>query len=410
MNNKINEFRAGIKPLIGAMIGAGCGLSSISFYTHSVFVSSISSDTGWSRGDVQLGVSIMILLAIITAPLIGTMVDRYGARVIGLISIPLYGFAMVCFFFVEDQLWSYYLIWVLMSIIAAGTLPVTWTRVVNGWFDRYRGIALGITLAGTGIAATLGPMYVTWLIDVYGWRLAYVLLAGTITIISFPSVYFLFKERTKKEVNQNSNREIFSSNEVGLAFSEAIKSYRFWAIGFALILAAAGISGLITNSVPMLIDRGITRTDAAEYAGLIGLSVIIGRLVVGFLLDYFWAPLIAAIFLAAPLFSAYILGSPIESSFYISLSMIIIGLAAGAELDLLAFLVSRYFGLLDYGKLYGALYIFFSLGAGLAPVTFGKTFDIFGNYSLVLNIVAVMSVCSGMLMLTLGSYPKLESE
>ena len=410
MNNKINEFRAGIKPLMGAMIGAGCGLSSISFYTHSVFVSSISSDTGWSRGDVQLGVSIMILLAIITAPLIGTMVDRYGARVIGLISIPLYGFAMVCFVFVEDQLWSYYLIWVLMSVIAAGTLPVTWTRVVNGWFDRYRGIALGITLAGTGIAATLGPMYVTWLIDVYGWRLAYVLLAGTITIISFPSVYFLFKERTKKEINQNSNGKISISNETGLIFSKAIKSYRFWAIGFALILAAAGISGLITNSVPMLIDKGLTRTAAAEYAGLIGLSVIIGRLVVGFLLDYFWAPLIAAIFLAAPIFSAYILGSPIESSFYISLSMIIIGLAAGAELDLLAFLVSRYFGLLDYGKLYGALYIFFSLGAGFAPVTFGKTFDAFGNYSLVLNIVAVMSVCSGMLMLTLGSYPKLESK
>ena len=410
MNNKINEFRTGIKPLMGAMIGAGCGLSSISFYTHSVFVSSISSDTGWSRGDVQLGVSIMILLAIITAPLVGTMVDRYGARVIGLISIPLYGFAMVCFVFVEDQLWSYYLIWVLMSIIAAGTLPVTWTRVVNGWFDRYRGIALGITLAGTGIAATLGPMYVTWLIDVYGWRLAYVLLAGTITIISFPSVYFLFKERTKKEKNQNSNGKISSSNETGLIFSKAIKSYRFWAIGFALILAAAGISGLITNSVPMLIDKGLTRTDAAEYAGLIGLSVIIGRLVVGFLLDYFWAPLIAAIFLAAPIFSAYILGSPIESSFYISLSMIIIGLAAGAELDLLAFLVSRYFGLLDYGKLYGALYIFFSLGAGSAPVTFGKTFDAFGDYSLVLNIVAVMSICSGMLMLTLGSYPKLESK
>ena len=410
MNNKINEFRAGIKPLMGAMIGAGCGLSSISFYTHSVFVSSISSDTGWSRGDVQLGVSIMILLAIITAPLVGTMVDRYGARVIGLISIPLYGFAMVCFVFVEDQLWSYYLIWVLMSIIAAGTLPVTWTRVVNGWFDRYRGIALGVTLAGTGIAATLGPMYVTWLIDVYGWRLAYVLLAATITIISFPSVYFLFKERTKKEKNQNSNGKISSSNETGLIFSKAIKSYRFWAIGFALILAAAGISGLITNSVPMLIDKGLTRTDAAEYAGLIGLSVIIGRLVVGFLLDYFWAPLIAAIFLAAPIFSAYILGSPIESSFYISLSMIIIGLAAGAELDLLAFLVSRYFGLLDYGKLYGALYIFFSLGAGFAPVTFGKTFDAFGDYSLVLNIVAVMSICSGMLMLTLGSYPKLESK
>ena len=86
--------------------------------------------------------------------------------------------------------------------------------------------------------------------------------------------------------------------------------------------------------------------------------------------------------------------------------MIILGLAAGAELDLLAFLVSRYFGLLDYGKLYGGQYIFFSIGAGLAPAVFGKAFDIFGNYDLALNIVAILSIASGLLLLTLGSYPE----
>ena len=404
--SKANEFRLGYKALIGAMIGAGCGLSSISFYTHGVFVSSISLDTGWSRGDIQLGVSIMILMAIITAPLVGILVDRYGARIIGLISIPLYGISMSFFFLIDTQLSTYYLVWGLMSIIAAGTLPVTWTRVTNAWFDRNRGFALGLTLAGTGVAATFGPTYVNWLIDQFGWRLAYLYLAGTITFISFPSVYFLFKE---PKTNLNNNNEITDRKiEVGILFSDAIKNYRFWAIGIGLVLAAAGISGLITNSIPMLMDKGFTRIQAAQFAGLIGLSVITGRLVVGLLLDHFWAPMIAAIFLSAPLLSAYILGSTLESSIYISASMIIIGLAAGAELDLLAFLVSRYFGLFDYGKLYGALYIFFSIGAGLAPFAFGKSFDIYGNYSLVLSIVSATSFASGILMLILGKYPKFE--
>ena len=85
------ELRYGGMPLIGSMLGAGCGLSSISFYTHGVFVSAISHDTGWSRGDIQLGVSIMILIAIFTAPAIGILIDRFGARRIALISMPLYG-------------------------------------------------------------------------------------------------------------------------------------------------------------------------------------------------------------------------------------------------------------------------------------------------------------------------------
>ena len=107
---KIQEFKLGYRALIGAMIGAGCGLSSISFYTHGVFVSAISQDTDWSRGQIQLGVSIMILMAIVTAPLVGSLVDRYGARFIALISIPLYGLAMSSFVFIGNDINHYYFV------------------------------------------------------------------------------------------------------------------------------------------------------------------------------------------------------------------------------------------------------------------------------------------------------------
>jgi MFS family permease len=178
-------------------------------------------------------------------------------------------------------------------------------------------------------------------------------------------------------------------------------------MGVGLLLVAAGISGLITNLVPLLIDKGMTPAVAGRYAGLIGVSVISGRLVAGFLVDHIWAPLVAAIFLSAPCIAALVLSADVIAPGFIAISAIVIGLAAGAELDLLAFLASRYFGLLHYGAVYGTLYVFFSIGAGLAPVGFGQVYDIFGNYVPVLNVVAAMSVTGAALMLMLGRYPKL---
>jgi predicted MFS family arabinose efflux permease len=398
------EFRTGYKPLAGAVIGAGCGLSSISFYTHGVFVGAISDDTAWSRGQVQLGVTIMILMAVITAPLIGWLIDRYTARRIALASIPLYGLTLASLALTTDEIWTYYVLWACMSILAAGTLPITWTRVVNSWFDDYRGIALGITLAGTGIAATFAPSYVVWLISEIGWRSAYAALAVTITAISLPGVYLLFVEPSRESGDDAVDAPAQQAS--GMTLRSAISGYRFWALGIALLLVAAGISGLITNLVPLLVDKGLTSTAAAGYAGLIGVSVIAGRLFAGFLVDHLWAPLVAAIFLSAPAIAAIVLTGQNVAPIMLGASALIIGLAAGAELDLLAFLSSRYFGLKHYGAIYGALYVFFSIGAGIAPAGFGRAYDVFGNYNIVLSVVAVMSIIGAALMLMLGKYPE----
>jgi MFS family permease len=404
-----SEFRRGYKPLLGALIGAGCGLSSVCFYTNGVFVAAISEDMNWSRGAIQVGVSIMILIAVITAPTVGWLIDRYGARRIALISLPLFGITLSGMSLVTDQIWTFYAGWTVMSIFAAGTLPITWTKVVNGWFDDFRGMALGLTLAGTGIAATLAPSYVVWLIDIMGWRNAYVALAFTVMAISLPSVYLLFKEPVESQSGKVNQIDAAISKQhlmaTGLSVKEALKGYRFWVLSISLLLVAASISGVITNFVPLLTDKGLSFADAARYAGLIGVSVIGGRLVAGFLMDRLWAPMIAAIFLCMPCLAAFILTTGNISPMLLGLSALIVGLAAGAELDLMAFLVSRYFGLKHYGALYGGIYIFFSIGAGLAPAMFGWTYDMFGHYQAVLYIAAISSMIGACLMLTLGRYP-----
>jgi len=362
----------------------------------------------WSRGQVQLGITIMILMAVVTAPAIGWLIDKIGARRVALASVPLYGVTLASLSLSSDAIWSYYFLWACIAILAAGTLPITWTRVVNTWFDDYRGIALGITLAGTGLAATFAPPYVAWLIEELGWRAAYVALAATVTAISLPGVYLLFKEPLGSPdacTESDSSHRVNPAAEGGITLKKAIQGYRFWALGLALFFVATGISGLITNLFPLLVDKGLTAADAAGYAGFIGISVISGRLLAGYLVDYFWAPMIAAIFLSAPCVAALILTGTGAIPVLIGLSASIIGLAAGAELDLLAFLTSRYFGLKHYGAIYGAQFVFFSIGAGLAPVGFGRAYDVFGSYNDILLVVSVMSLIGAGLMLTLGRYP-----
>ncbi len=163
--SSIQEFKRGYKPLIASLVGAGCGISSICFYTNSVFVAAIDKDMPWSRGEIQIGISIMILAAVFTAPIIGMLIDRFGARAVALTSMPLFSLCMAGMSFVSEQIWTFYVGWVVMSVLAAGTLPITWTKVVNEWFDRSRGLALGLTLMGTGLAAAIAPRYAAWLIE-----------------------------------------------------------------------------------------------------------------------------------------------------------------------------------------------------------------------------------------------------
>ena len=409
------EFKSGWRPLLGALIGAGCGISSICFYTNGVFAVAIANDTGWSRGSVQIGVSIMILMAVITAPLAGWLIDRFGPRRVGLISLPLFGLGLAGLSVSDNSVQHFYFGWGLMSLIAAGTLPVTWTKVVISWFDNYRGLALGAALTGTGLAATFAPSYAVWLIDLFGWRHAYAVLSGTIMVISIPAVYLLFHMPTsdnspleKKLPVDVSKRHSDLCSPIklsGLSVLEALSGYRFWMIALGILFAAGSISGMITSLAPLLTDNGSSLSSAARYAGLMGVSVIGGRLVAGFLMDYIWAPAISAFFLVMPALAALLLATSLDQPSMIIIAALLIGLAAGAEVDLMAFLASRYFGLKNYGVLYGGIYVFFSIGAGLAPALFGWSYDIFGSYNFVLYAAAGASVSGALLMLTLGRYP-----
>jgi cyanate permease len=160
------------------------------------------------------------------------------------------------------------------------------------------------------------------------------------------------------------------------------------------------VAGLIIHLVPMLIDRGMPPARAAGMAASIGLAVIASRVVVGWMFDRFHAPYVAAVFLAMPIGSCLLLGlgGPVLPA------ALMLGLAAGAEVDMLAFFTSRYAAMRNYGATYGVILGVFCLGAALGPMLVGASVDATGGYRAALIASALGLLMVVALVSRLGPY------
>jgi len=198
----------------------------------------------------------------------------------------------------------------------------------------------------------------------------------------------------------------------GLTLREAFHDYRFWVILIAILLLGSVISGIIANAKFMLLDKGYTDQEATSMfigAGVIALSVLVGRFVGGYLVDHIWAPLVAFVFLSVPAIGCYILMQDMSVGMNV-LAMILVGFAAGVEFDLIAYFISRYFGMRSYGQIYGLIYAAFGLGSGTSPVIFNLIRGDDPDYSKVLSYAAVGFIIGATMCLFLGKYRNFEQE
>lgn len=395
MSKQPSELRLHWPIVLACAIGMGAGTAGIPFYTVGLFVEPLQVEFGWSRAQVQGWFSLILLSGLICVPISGWLMDRVGVRWVALPSLLLVALVYAVTGLYTNSLAVFYALAVLLAIAGAGTSPLTWTRAVNGWFDKQRGLALGITLTGTGVAAFLAPMYVSEVIERSDWRTAYLAL-GAVALVALPLVALVLREPTAAEANVSAKS--------GATLREALSDRRFWLIAVAFFLIAAGIAGAISNLFPLLRDAGKSAAEASKLMGLIGLSVIGGRLLAGFLLDRFWGPAVAAVMLSLPALSAFVLAQPAPADALLPFAIVLLGLAAGAEFDFIAFLTSRYFGLLHYGKIYGLQFAAFSAGAALAAPTFALVHDSQGSYALAFYTAAVFFLIGAGLLLLLGPY------
>lgn len=401
------DSRAGWTVVAAAMIGLAFGLGPLPFYTIGMLAPELSREFGWSFASLMGSITVQSLVVMASGPVAGFAVDRYGARPVALISLVLFGLTFMSLSLNNGNLWIYYAQWVAMSVLGAGTLTATWTHAVNDWFDKHRGLALGIASTGTGITGFLIKPFAAFLIGSVGWRWSCAIIGLLPIMIGVPVVALWFRERGGDKAQMRAAiAAVGKREEGGLTVGEALRSRRFWIMALAFLVIAFAL----TAPTPNL--ENILRTfhfDLARIGGItagFGLAVIAGRVAGGWLLDRFWAPGCALAILCLPALGSWLLSRPEITPMYATLSVIALGLGAGFEFDLLAYLIARYFGRRSYGTIYGCFFTVIALGGGLGPVVYGYVYDTLGRYDIALAGGVVCLLSGGLVLLLLGPYPK----
>lgn len=405
------EWSKGWKIVLSSMFGIGLGLSPLPFYTLAVLSKPIMAEFGWNLGEVLFTFTFLTAGVLVGGPVAGYLTDKYGARRVALISLVFLSIGMFSLSLLSGSLTQFYMIFFFMAVFGSGTLPITWTRAINNNFNVNRGLALGVALMGTGLFGFVAPSFTQFMIDTSGWRSAYVALAMLPLLVALPMAYVFFRDPLEEEALANKTT-IDSSKIAGMQIVDVFKDWRFYVIGLGFLLIGFAVSGLIQVLKYILEAQGYTdQMSASRFMGigLIGLSVVFGRMIGGYLIDRFWAPGVAFGLLILPAVSCYIFYMPDSPIWMNSIAIIMIGFAAGVEYDIMAFLVSRYFGMKGYGRVYGILYGCFGMGAGLAPGYFGKLLDKDGQTQ-VLIVASVLVVAGALSLLTIGKYREFDTE
>ena len=399
-----SEWRSGWRSVALTALGLTCAPATLPVYTLGVLVAPLSAEFHWSRAAIQAAILFSTGLGLAGGPLAGWMVRRYGLRTTvtsGLIGM---GVSLLLCASMTGQLWQMYAAYAMMSLMGAGANAVAWSTYVAASFDKNRGLALGIALSGTGLSAALMPRIASFGLDHGDWRQAYLVLAAFVVLAVLPlCVAFLPKGMPERPASSS-----LATQSIGMDVRDVVRTRRFWLIGLSSACIYMAVGGLIPNLVPALTDRGISPADAVGIMGALGFTIIAGRITVGLLVDRLWAPL-GALIVLLPAAAGCLLLNTQQPLLVYAISAGAIGLVTGMEFDMLAFLIGRYFGLKDYARIYGRLYMFLAVAAGTAPMAFGAIYDQTGTYAIPVVVAAGLMVTGAVTLLLLGRYPDLSS-
>lgn len=387
--------------VFGCVLGLFVGNGAIMQFTFPVLLKPIGQELGWSRAMVSSAMVFGLLMTGIMTPVVGHLVDRYGIRRIALPAITLFALATAAVSLVPASPTAFVAFYAIMGLFAAGQTPLIYAKSISAHFDDQRGLALGVAMAGVGLGAALMPPITQAFVDAFGWRGAYLGLGIMTFVLATPAVLLFVREPARVEGHGIAAHAV---DLPGLSGSEALKSSTFWLLAVPFFIVAAAANGTIGHVVALLTDRGVSPQTATSALTMAGFALIGGRLLAGYLLDRMFAPYVAVAFFLSPLAGIALLYFT-SSTMIASVATVLIGIGLGAEVDLIAFLISRYLGLRAFGQIYGYLFAVFMLANGIGPFVMGVSFDRSGSYSPVLIAFAAGLVVAAALVLRLGPYP-----
>jgi MFS family permease len=372
----------GWRVVLAAGLGVMAGFGSLFVYTFSVFVKPLAAQFGWSREAISSGFAIAAITLGFVSPLLGRSIDRFGPRRIILVCMTIYVCAIASLSLLRFGLWQFYVTCFVLGVVGNGAAHLAYSRSISTWFQRRLGMALAFVMVGAGLGAMILPVVAQSITSRSGWRAAYASLGGLALLLGMPLSWRYIRER---EVIGHGFAPVAHA---GMTWQQGLRSFAFWIITAILFVSSISMNGAITHLSALLTDRGLSAGNAALCASVLGGSSLLGRIVVGWLLDRFFAPQVAFAINLITALGVFLLAR--ASSFPAGcLAAALIGIGAGGEAAITPYLLTRYFGLRAFSTLYGLTWTFYAAAGAIGPVMLGRAFDATGSYASLLVLLAV---------------------
>jgi MFS family permease len=383
----LGELRSRWRFVTATCLGQAAGYSIVT-YINNLFTPQLLAAFHWSRSEFAK-VGTVLLLGILIQPITGRLGDRFGARrvaVFGVVGGPL---VFVGLSLMTGALWQFYALTLLHLIMTSGaTGPVNYTRLIVRNLERARGFALAAAAtAPPAVAALLIPS-LSHFIDVRGWRAGYLAVAlctgvgGVLALLLIPAGA------------DPPRRSQTGVPRQAVDYRTILRSRAFRLLVVAVFLCMLSFTLQTTQLKVVLLDRGLDSAAGTDAIKLFAWATIAGRLLCGVALDRFPAYAAAAVFLALPGVGLSLLAAGVTQPAAIAVAVSLLGASLGAEGDVWAYLVRRYFQPDVYGTVLGLVFSAMALSSGLGALLLSQMLKQAGGFTPFLTLSAI-SVFAG---------------
>ncbi|MEZ5737080.1 MAG: MFS transporter [Novosphingobium sp.] len=371
--------------------------------TFATFLLPIATEFGWPRAQVTAGLTIVSVVGVLGYSLTGRLADRFGERGVLILGNLLFAAAIAMLSALQPNVMLYYALFIVLGITATLPSSVIVSKVVATWFDRHRGMVLGIT-AGCGISVgyMLMPRVSQFFIDTIGWRSTFLVLAGMVLVIGQAAFWYL---RTGPIGICETDSSGTEAEVEGMTFAEALRTKTFWLLLITSSCTTGAFGAFAVNLVAYASDRGLDPLIAVWSLMVGAVTNGIWQVVMGRFLDSTRSPRIAAPMVLSSTFGLALIMTSSEPWAWL-VGGFLKGVSTGAEYGMAPYAVARYFGRRAYGQIFGFIFGITMLNMGFLPFLASLVFDLTGSYDPAFIAVGCTMLVCGTVILFMPNYDR----